>query len=188
MDDVVEELTLLVVGAVDQQRRTDVADRDQVRPWYPVVGEFLVEDRLLGERQAHTAVLGRPRRSGPAFLGQLRADALRELPCLVRALFVVGDVEPVPVLAELLPDPTADLVPPGFLIGVEFKVHRASSLLLSLSLAVYLWNRRFPPTAGRTDTGCRPTTARHPDARTDRRERRQNRSARHRIPGCSDRS
>ena len=131
VDDVVEELALLTVGAVDEQRRTDVPDRDQVRSGNAVVSQLLVEYRLLGEGEAHAAVLSGPGGSGPALLCQLGPDALGEFPGLVRPLFVVGDIQTVPVLAELVTDPAANLVAPGFLISVEFKVHRASSLLVS---------------------------------------------------------
>ena len=80
-----EVLALLLLGAVDDDRRPGESDGEEVRPRRRGARHLLVEDELLHHREAGAAVLLRPRRRHPA--------ALRQRPQPVALALVLADAD-----------------------------------------------------------------------------------------------
>src|SRR5579885_1866669 len=88
-----------------------------------MIGQLFVEDRLLSEGGTHPAPFLRPGRGGPTLRRQLAPDASGEFVLLLRLALARGP-KAVPAVAELLPNPVSQLLPPGFILGREPEVHR----------------------------------------------------------------
>ena len=78
-EDAAQVLLLLLLSAVDDQRRADHSRAHAAHQRRPVLRELLVHDELLHDGKAGAAVLLRPGRRDPALVRQLRPPSLHLL-------------------------------------------------------------------------------------------------------------
>ena len=124
-DDPRQRRVLLLLRAVDDDRRAGPAVADAAGPRGSPPRELLAEDELLLHAQSAAAVLLRPRRGAPAALVQLRRPAAHELHEFWRDA-PGSAVEEAPLRGPL-PDGRREL-------GVEEAAHFASELALAVGI------------------------------------------------------